>query len=101
VIVIDPNGKNPVVVTGSHNFSGAASSKNDENLVIIRGNAALARAYAVEVQSVFDHYNFRAVAASMKADGKDVSKLMLDPKAWQDAWFRGDKELELNFWLGK
>jgi phosphatidylserine/phosphatidylglycerophosphate/cardiolipin synthase-like enzyme len=101
VIVIDPNGKNPVVVTGSHNFSGAASSKNDENLVIIRGNTALARAYAVEVQSVFDHYNFRAVAASMKADGKDVSKLMLDPKAWQDAWFRGDKELELNFWLGK
>jgi hypothetical protein len=101
VIVIDPNGKNPVVVTGSHNFSAAASSKNDENLVIIRGNGALAKAYAVEVQSVFDHYNFRAVAASMKADGKDVSKLMLDPKAWQGAWFRGDKQLELNFWLGK
>ncbi len=101
VIVIDPNGKNPVVVTGSHNFSAAASSKNDENLVIIRGNAALAKAYAVEVQSVFDHYNFRAVAASMQADGKDVSKLMLDAKAWQAAWFRGDKQLELNFWLGK
>lgn len=101
VIVIDPNGKNPVVITGSHNFSAAASSKNDENLVIIRGNSALAKAYAVEVQSVFDHYNFRAVAASMKADGKDVSKLMLDPKAWQGAWFRGDKQLELDFWLGK
>jgi PLD-like domain len=49
VIVIDPNGKNPVVVTGAHNFSAAASSKNDENLVIIRGNTALAKAYAVEV----------------------------------------------------
>ena len=69
VIVIDPNGNNPVVVTGSHNFSASASSKNDENLVIIRGNAALAKAYAIEVQSVFDHYNFRAVAASMQADG--------------------------------
>jgi phosphatidylserine/phosphatidylglycerophosphate/cardiolipin synthase-like enzyme len=100
VIVIDPNGKNPVVVTGSHNFSAAASAKNDENLVIVRGNAALAKAYAVEVQSVFDHYNFRAVAASMQGDGKDVSKLMLDPKAWQGAWFRGDKQAELNFWLG-
>ena len=101
VIVLDANGKNPVVITGSHNFSGSASSKNDENLVIVRGNAALAKAYAVEVQSVFDHYNFRAVAASMKADGKDVSKLMMDPKAWQGAWFRGDKESELRFWLGK
>jgi len=69
--------------------------------VIISGNGALAMAYAVEVQSVFDHYNFRAVAASMQANGKDVSKLMLDPKAWQGAWFRGDKQLELNFWLGK
>ncbi len=101
VVVIDPNGKYPVVITGSHNFSPSASSKNDENLVIIQGNSALAKAYAVEVQSVFDHYNFRAVAASMKADGKDVSKLMLDPKAWQAPWFRGDKQLELNFWLGK
>ena len=36
VVVIDPNGDNPVVVTGSHNFSASASSKNDENLVIIR-----------------------------------------------------------------
>lgn len=100
VIVIDPNGDNPVVITGSHNFSASASSKNDENMVIIKGNAALAKAYAVEVQSVFDHYNFRAVAASMKAEGKDVVNVMKDPKTWQAAWFHADKSLELNFWLG-
>jgi phosphatidylserine/phosphatidylglycerophosphate/cardiolipin synthase-like enzyme len=100
VVVIDPNGETPIVITGSHNFSAAASNKNDENLVIIRGSAALAKAYAVQVQSVFDHYNFRAVAASMKAGGQDVTPLLKDPKAWQAAWFRGDKELELNFWLG-
>src|SRR6267378_6846954 len=35
LIVVDPF-TNPVVVTGSHNFSGSASSKNDENFVIIR-----------------------------------------------------------------
>ena len=100
-IVIDPNGDDPVVVTGSHNFSGSASSKNDENLIIIRGDSALAQAYAVETQSVFDHYNFRAVAAAMQAEGKDVVEVMKDPKSWQAAWFRGEKELELNFWLGK
>jgi len=101
VIVIDPNGKNPILITGSHNFSAAASSKNDENLVIVRGNAELAKAYAVNVQAVFDHYNFRAIAASMREGGKDVVDVMKDAKKWQAAWFRGDKQLELNFWLGK
>lgn len=101
VIVLDPNGDRPVVITGSHNFSAAASGKNDENLVIIRGNQALARAYAVNVQSVYDHYNFRAVAKSMQTEGKSVVAIMKDPKSWQAAWFKGDKELELDFWLGK
>ena len=100
VIVIDPNGDNPIVITGSHNFSGSASGKNDENMVIIRGDKALAKAYAVNVQSVYDHYNFRAVAKSMQVDGKNVVDVMKDPKSWQQAWFQGEKALELDFWLG-
>ncbi len=100
VVVIDPNGDAPVVVTGSHNFSAAASSKNDENLLIIKGNAALARAYAVNIQSVYDHYEFRAVAKLMQSEGKSVVNAMKDPKGWQPAWFKGDRKLELDFWLG-
>jgi len=100
VIIIDPNGENPVVIAGSHNFSASASQKNDENMVIIQGDRALAKAYAVEVQAVFDHYNFRAVAKSMQEEGKDVVTVMKDPKSWQQNWFQGDKALELNFWLG-
>ncbi len=100
VIVIDPNGDDPVVVTGSHNFSAAASGKNDENMVIIRGDKALAKAYAVNVQAVYDHYNFRAVAKAMQEQGKNVVDVMKDPKSWQKSWFAGDKKLELNFWLG-
>jgi phosphatidylserine/phosphatidylglycerophosphate/cardiolipin synthase-like enzyme len=101
VIVTDPNGDDPIVITGSHNFSASASSKNDENLVIIRGDAALAKAYAVNVQAVFDHYDFRAVAVAMKEQGKDVIDVMKDPKSWQKNWFSGDKKLELDFWLGE
>jgi hypothetical protein len=100
MIVIDPNGKKPIVITGSHNFSAAASSKNDENLVIIQGDTALSQAYAVNVQSVFDHYNFRAVAKTMKDEGKNVIDVMKDPKSWQKFWFQGDKKLELDFWIG-
>lgn len=100
VIVIDANSESPIVITGSHNFSGTASSKNDENLVILKGNAALAQAYSAHVQSIYDHYNFRAVAAVMKKEGSDVVEVMSDPKSWQAAWFNGDKKLELEFWLG-
>ena len=45
VIVIDPFGQNPVVMTGSHNMGFKASSANDDNLVIIQGNSPLAAAY--------------------------------------------------------
>jgi hypothetical protein len=98
-IVIDPNGANPIVVTGSHNFSATASTENDENLVIIQNNPALARAYAVNIQSVYDSYEFRALAALMKSEGKDVINSMKDPKSWQAPWFHGDKLQELDFWL--
>jgi len=99
VVVIDPNGSNPVVITGSHNFSKTASTKNDENLVIIQNNSVLARAYAVNIQSVYDSYEFRALATLMHSEGKDVVNSMKDPKSWQANWFGGDKLLELNFWL--
>ena len=32
VIVIDPFGKKPVVITGSHNLGFKASTKNDDNI---------------------------------------------------------------------
>src|SRR4051794_27245058 len=38
--------------TGSHNLGPKASSKNDDNLVIVRGSSALAQAYTVNIQSV-------------------------------------------------
>lgn len=45
VMVIDPDGKAPVVVTGSYNFSYAGKAKNAENVVVLAGQRALAQAY--------------------------------------------------------
>lgn len=46
VIVIDPDGAVPVVISGSYNYTWSAQNANAENLLIIRGNAALAARYA-------------------------------------------------------
>jgi phosphatidylserine/phosphatidylglycerophosphate/cardiolipin synthase-like enzyme len=59
VLVIDPFSKDPVVITGSHNFSGTASTKNDENFIIIKGDRELAEAYAVNIMGAYAHYRWR------------------------------------------
>lgn len=45
ILLIDAEGDRPVVVTGSYNFTYSAQARNAENLLILRGNRALARAY--------------------------------------------------------
>lgn len=45
IVLIDPEGDSNAVVTGSYNFTFAAQARNAENLLIMRGNAALARLY--------------------------------------------------------
>ena len=45
VMVIDAGSANPVVISGSFNFTHAAQFKNAENLLIFRGNRELTTAY--------------------------------------------------------
>lgn len=45
VILLDPAGRRPVVITGSFNFTHAAQYRNAENLLILRDNIDLARAF--------------------------------------------------------
>lgn len=44
-IIIDPDGPNSVVETGSFNFTYSAERRNAENALIVRGDADLASAY--------------------------------------------------------
>jgi phosphatidylserine/phosphatidylglycerophosphate/cardiolipin synthase-like enzyme len=48
VLIIDEH----IVITGSYNFSASAEQRNDENLLVI-DDAALARLYLAEFQSIF------------------------------------------------
>jgi phosphatidylserine/phosphatidylglycerophosphate/cardiolipin synthase-like enzyme len=60
VVVIDPFGRHPVVMTGSLNMGPKASAVNDENLLIIEGNGALASQYATKIMEIYNQYQWRA-----------------------------------------
>ena len=100
VVVIDPFGKNPVVMTGSHNMGPKASASNDDNLNIITGNPDLAIQYAVNILSVYDHYHWRYSLATAQDPSKTYQGLSTDP-GWMKSYLAGDHTDQLTFMLGK
>lgn len=97
VIVIDPFGTKPVVITGSHNMGQKASSANDDNMNIIEGNAALAQAYAIHMLAVYHHYRWRFYRS--KKTGTPKWEGNVKSGEWQDWYKSGDKKKELDFWI--
>jgi phosphatidylserine/phosphatidylglycerophosphate/cardiolipin synthase-like enzyme len=45
VMIIDPGTQDPVLITGSYNWTWSAQHRNAENLLIVRRNPELTRAY--------------------------------------------------------
>ncbi len=110
IVVIDPMSETDcVVITGSHNLGFKASYANDENMLILRGNRALALAYTVHVLDVYDHYKFRAVLEQQARDamlkGKPKPKqptgkgFLQTTDKWQDPYIAGEKGKELAYFL--
>jgi phosphatidylserine/phosphatidylglycerophosphate/cardiolipin synthase-like enzyme len=58
-MLVDPLGTTPIVVVGSANFSASSTDTNDENMLVIRGDAAVADVYLGEFMRLFSHYAFR------------------------------------------
>jgi phosphatidylserine/phosphatidylglycerophosphate/cardiolipin synthase-like enzyme len=81
----DPLGSDPIVVTGSANFSEPSTTDNDENMLIIRGNTRVADIYLTEFNRLFNHYYFRAVhetTAKKDAASSDASLFLAEDDSW-------------------
>ena len=100
VIVIDPFGEHPVVVTGSHNMSNSASTGNDENLLIIENCPELARAYAVNCMSVYKSYRWPAFQhdTTHSVGPSAPSGYLSVSDAWQKTALDNDLKADLSFW---
>lgn len=54
LMIVDPASSDPLVLTGSHNWSSAADNRNDENTLIIH-NAEMANVYLQEFMARFQN----------------------------------------------
>ena len=74
LVVVNFTSDDPVVISGSHNLSAAASGSNDENFLVVRGDTDVADCYGVEAMRLYDHYRYRWVF-----DSKNTEQRADDP----------------------
>jgi phosphatidylserine/phosphatidylglycerophosphate/cardiolipin synthase-like enzyme len=86
-LVIDPFSDDPAVVTGSHNFSNSASQQNDENFIVISGDRPLAEAYAVNAESAWRHYAYRAGNLHPNLTGIDCLRALLADQGHEEPFW--------------
>jgi len=91
-LLVDPLSADPLVCTGSANFSNNSLTANDENMLIIRGNTRVADIYLTEFDRIFRHFYFRDVANEIELRGGRAKGAFLDesidgPKHWTTSYF--------------
>ena len=83
-MLVDPLGLNPLVVSGSANFSEASTTNNDENMLVIRGNPRVADIYLGEFMRLYRHFAFRDwLTQHPGADEVEVSHLDETDQWWK------------------
>lgn len=100
VVLVDPFGDHPVVLTGSHNLGPKASGVNDENLLIIQDAPGVAAAYAANIMAIYNQYRWR-FRRQTQAKSRQWKGLQ-DGDSWQNGYLKpGSIALrEVDFWTG-
>ena len=86
-MLIDPLTDDPLIFTGSANFSPGSLHSNDENMLLIRGDKRVAEVYLTEFMRLLNHFYFRQVANQKAEDGESdptIAHLSED-----DSWVKG------------
>jgi phosphatidylserine/phosphatidylglycerophosphate/cardiolipin synthase-like enzyme len=90
-LLIDPLSDDPLVCSGSANFSSGSLLQNDENMLLVRGDTRVADIYMTEFDRIFRHFYFRDIANEL-ADAKtsdDAKAIFLDETdAWTESYFK-------------
>lgn len=91
-MLIDPLGNDPIVVTGSANFSRPSQRVNDENMLIIRGNTRVSDIYFGEFMRIFDHHYARYISKKLKQENKNNPNAgyLVTDNSWTNSHFNNN-----------
>jgi phosphatidylserine/phosphatidylglycerophosphate/cardiolipin synthase-like enzyme len=84
-LVIDAEGENPIVYSGSANMSNNSEHNNDENLLEIK-DKRIAAIYLAEFLRLYEHYRARAIAIETHGKKRPVLKLQAN-RHWADKYY--------------
>jgi phosphatidylserine/phosphatidylglycerophosphate/cardiolipin synthase-like enzyme len=82
-VVVDFNGKNPAVFTGSSNLAAGGEQSNGDNLIAIY-DRSIATLYGVEAISLVDHFDFRA---ALKGATAQPLRLKTNDEKWYARYY--------------
>ena len=86
-MLVDPLGDDPIVVTGSANFSPASVEENDENMLVIRGNRRVADIYLTEFFRLWKHHAFREWAAKAPSAATARPQYLKPDDTWRAIYY--------------
>lgn len=90
-MLVNPLGPDPIVITGSANFSNASTDTNDENMLVIRGNRVVADIYLTEFFRLWNHYAFREWLSKNQGNPTLAPQFLKTDDSWRNIYF-GDTE---------
>lgn len=93
-MLIDPLSDDPIVVAGSANFSDASTKKNDENMIVVRGNRRVADIYLGEFMRLYSHHAFRE---SLTFRGAKPPKPLNTGAWWRDYFGNSPQSVRRRF----
>lgn len=88
-LLVDPLSDDPLVCSGSANFSANSLQNNDENMLLIRGDTRVADIYMTEFDRIFRHFYFRDIANQQARAGKNADDAFLtENDSWTNSYFK-------------
>ena len=90
-MLIDPLSNDPIIITGSANFSNASTNDNDENMIVIRGDTRVVDIYLTEFMRLFMHFYFRTIVNGIgPAESDPEAGYLKDNDSWLLPYYQSD-----------
>ena len=86
-MLVDPLSDDPVVITGSANFSNASTVDNDENMLIIRGDTRVADIFLGEFMRLFNHFQVRNMLNKLSDEAEAAAFPLTADGSWTQPAF--------------